>query len=64
MHKRKFLYLVTSMGVALVGAGALVYAASIRTVDLNDQCDPDTFNAAVGPGRARVRTEACLSTCS
>jgi hypothetical protein len=50
MHKRKFLYLVTSMGVALVGAGALAYAASIRTVDLNDQCDPDTFNAAVGPG--------------
>jgi plastocyanin len=39
-----------SMGIALIGAGALAYATTIRTVDLNDQCDPATFNAAVGDG--------------
>ena len=30
--------------------GAIAYAANVRTVSLNDQCDPATFNAAVGPG--------------
>lgn len=30
--------------------GAIGYAATVRTVDLADQCDPATFNAAIGPG--------------
>jgi len=50
MHRRGLLYLVTATGVAIIGAGALAYAAAVRTVEINDQCDPDTFNAAVGPG--------------
>jgi hypothetical protein len=25
-------------------------AAGLRTIDINDQCDPASFNAAVGPG--------------
>jgi plastocyanin len=39
--------LVVSSGLAV---GVVGSAAGVRTVDLNDQCDPATFNAAVGPG--------------
>jgi plastocyanin len=50
MRRRELLNLVGAMGVALAGATAAGVAAGVRTVDLHDQCDPATFNAAVGPG--------------
>jgi len=49
-----FSALVRSRYVAAVGLAALgatvALAADIRTVRIDDQCDPETFNDAVGPG--------------
>jgi len=45
--------LVAALGLAAgvaVFAGAVGFASDIRTVKMNDQCDPQTFNAAFGPG--------------
>jgi plastocyanin len=45
--------LVTALGIAVglaVFAGTVGFASDIRTVAMNDQCDPDSFNAAFGPG--------------
>ena len=48
--------LVTALGVAAalavsaIGARAVGIAAGVRTVTMDDQCDPETFNAAFGPG--------------
>jgi hypothetical protein len=39
-----------SVGLAVALAGTVAMAAGLRTVDINDQCDPASFNAAVGPG--------------
>jgi len=50
MHRRLPLYLIAATSVAVIGAGVIAYAAAVRTVDVTDQCDPDTFNAAIGPG--------------
>jgi len=38
------------LSAGLAVAGTVGFAASIRTVDMKDQCDPETFNAAIGPG--------------
>jgi plastocyanin len=50
MRPRVLLNLVGAACIAVVGARAAAYAAGVRTVDIQDQCDPATFNAAVGPG--------------
>jgi plastocyanin len=46
--------LVTAIGIAVglaaLTAGAVGFASDIRTVAMNDQCDPKSFNAAFGPG--------------
>jgi len=39
-----------SVGLAVALAGTVAMAAGLRTVDINDQCDPASFNAAFGPG--------------
>jgi plastocyanin len=38
------------LSVALAVAGSTGFAAGVRTVDAKDQCDPETFNAVLGPG--------------
>jgi plastocyanin len=50
MRRGMLLNLVGATALAFAGAGAVGFAAGIRTVDLHDQCDPATFNAAIGPG--------------
>lgn len=50
MRRHVLLNFVGATAVAIAGARAAGLAAGIRTVDLHDQCDPATFNAAVGPG--------------
>jgi plastocyanin len=50
MRRRTILNLAGATCIALAGARAVGSAAGIRTVDIKDQCDPATFNAAVGPG--------------
>src|SRR5262249_40192679 len=50
MHRRPLLHLAQATCLALIGASAIAYAATVRTVEINDQCDPATFNAAIGPG--------------
>jgi plastocyanin len=50
MSRRMLLNFAGATCVALAGAGAVGSAAGIRTVSIMDQCDPATFNAAVGPG--------------
>jgi len=42
-------WLVASMSVALL-FGALAKAQTTKTITMRDACDPDSFNAAVGPG--------------
>jgi len=49
MLRRPLVHFAVAACAALL-VGAIGYAASVRTVDINDQCDPDTFNAAIGPG--------------
>jgi len=39
-----------SVGLALAFAVTVAVASGLRVIDINDQCDPATFNAAVGPG--------------
>ena len=50
MRRRVLLNLAGATCTALISAGAVGWAAGNRTIDLKDQCDPTTFNAAVGPG--------------
>jgi plastocyanin len=38
-----------AIGLALAGARSIGFAAGVRTVTLKDQCDPASFNAAIGP---------------
>ena len=40
--------ILVSLAVAL--AGTVAAASDIRVVAINDQCDPASFNAALGPG--------------
>jgi plastocyanin len=46
--------LVTALGIAVGLAGfasrTVGFASDVRIVAMNDQCDPESFNAAVGPG--------------
>jgi len=49
MSRGRMLNFAAATCVALAGAAA-VSAATVRTVSIMDQCDPETFNAAVGPG--------------
>jgi|KBSSwiStaDraftv2_1062776.scaffolds.fasta_scaffold231443_2 plastocyanin len=46
--------LVTAIGIAValaaLTAGAVGFASEIRTVAMNDQCDPKSFNAVFGDG--------------
>jgi len=39
-----------SVGLAVALAGTVAVASSLRIVDMNDQCDPASFNAVIGPG--------------
>src|SRR5436190_14351332 len=39
-----------SIGLALAGAVSVGFAGGLRTVSVHDQCDPASFNAAIGPG--------------
>jgi plastocyanin len=50
MRRRVLLNVVAAACIALAGARAVGFAAAMRTVDVKDQCDPATFNAAIGPG--------------
>jgi len=50
MSRRVFFNFAAAVCVALAGASAAASAAGIRTVAIMDQCDPATFDAAVGPG--------------
>jgi hypothetical protein len=50
MRRRMLLPLASAIALAIIGASVVAYAATIRTVHINDQCDPATFNAAIGPG--------------
>ena len=47
--KRTGLTGVVSFAAVLLMA-ALTMASGVRTVDVDDRCDPDTFNAALGDG--------------
>src|SRR5215831_15650674 len=38
------------VSLAVAHAGTVAMAAGLRTVDINDQCDPASFNAAGGAG--------------
>jgi plastocyanin len=49
MHRRPLIHLAIGTCAAFL-VGAIAYGATVRTVDINDQCDPDTFNAVFGPG--------------
>lgn len=39
-----------SVGLAVAFAVTEAVAADLKVININDQCDPATFNAAVGPG--------------
>jgi hypothetical protein len=39
-----------SVGLAVALAGTVAAASDSRVVAINDQCDPASFNAALGPG--------------
>lgn len=39
-----------SVGLATAFAVTDAMAAGLRSIDINDQCDPATFNAVIGPG--------------
>jgi plastocyanin len=38
------------LGLVLLGPGMVVRASDVRTVDMLDRCDPQSFNAMFGPG--------------
>jgi hypothetical protein len=38
------------VGLACALAGTVAAAADIRVVRINDQCDPESFDTALGPG--------------
>lgn len=48
--KRFSLALATAVALVFVTHGLTGLAAAIRTVQMQDACDPQTFNAAFGPG--------------
>jgi plastocyanin len=50
MRGRSVVNLAVGTCLAVAGASAVGRAAAVHNVDLHDQCDPATFNAAVGPG--------------
>jgi hypothetical protein len=41
-----------AVALALVTGGTTGVAAALRTIQMFDQCDPDTFNAMFGDGTA------------
>ena len=40
----------TAIGIAILGAGLIGRASTVRVVDMLDRCDPDSFNGAFGAG--------------
>jgi plastocyanin len=52
MSRRVLVKLVMAgcLSSGLAVAGSVGFAAGVRTVDMKDQCDPATFDAAIGPG--------------
>src|SRR3989442_241247 len=48
--KQLIVPLSVSVALAVAAAGTAGSAAGVKTVQIKDQCDPATFNAAVGPG--------------
>ena len=38
------------LGLAVLGPGMVARASDVRTVDMLDRCDPQSFNDAFGPG--------------
>jgi hypothetical protein len=47
---KRFLYSVSLTAIVAFAATAYASGPDVRTVQLRDDCDPATFNAAVGPG--------------
>src|SRR5258707_5599512 len=39
-----------SGALAMALAGTVAMTSGLRVVDMNDQCDPASFNLAIGPG--------------
>ncbi|PYR30140.1 MAG: hypothetical protein DMF92_09545 [Acidobacteria bacterium] len=39
-----------AVGLAVFAARTVGFASDVRTVAINDQCDPESFNAVIGPG--------------
>lgn len=53
MSKRSvkgFVFHVALAGVVAALSGAALYSSGLKTVRMEDRCDPDTFNAALGDG--------------
>jgi len=45
--------LVAALGIAAgvaIFAGAVGFASDLRIIRMEDQCDPESFNATFGPG--------------
>ena len=51
------------VGLAMV-AGTVSYAAGTRIIRMEDQCDPETFNAVFGDASVSVATQASPSNIS
>jgi len=50
-HARRFLvHLMIAVGLCTVVAGTVGFASDVRMVLMEDQCDPETFDATFGPG--------------
>jgi plastocyanin len=45
-----FVFHVALAGVVAALSGAALYSSGLQTVRLEDRCDPETFNAALGDG--------------
>jgi plastocyanin len=48
--KRFIVTLTTAVGLAVLVSGTTGFAAAVRTIQIMDQCDPETFNAKFGNG--------------
>ena len=65
VRKKIVIALGLAVGLATVGSRAAGGASGVRIVRMMDQCDPASFNAAIGPGTEAAllrRPTASLST--
>ena len=49
-RKRVVMVLSIAGGLAVLAAATLGFGFDVRIVQMKDQCDPTSFNAAIGPG--------------